>query len=88
MYRGQDRSQNAQRALHRRLYVLVVDALRSDYHHHPKAPAFGKLAMELAAVLNPEAQEDQSGKLGELKLERLDRKTKSLVQEWAETKGR
>jgi hypothetical protein len=34
---------------------MLLDVLRSDYRHHPGAAGLAKLAMEMAAVVDPEA---------------------------------
>ncbi|KAK4039319.1 hypothetical protein C8A01DRAFT_36685 [Parachaetomium inaequale] len=42
-------------SIHRWLFVMLLDVLGSDYRHHPGPAGVAKLAMEMAAVVEPEA---------------------------------
>ena len=47
--------------LNRRLYLLVVETLQSDYRHRPNAATLARFAMDMAAAINPAALENWSG---------------------------
>jgi hypothetical protein len=42
-------------AVHRQLFATALAVLRTDYRRHPAAPRFAKLAMDMAAFVDPEA---------------------------------
>ncbi|KAK4153155.1 hypothetical protein C8A00DRAFT_34100 [Chaetomidium leptoderma] len=46
---------STKKIMHRKLFMVVLDAMRSDYRHRPDAGRFAKFVMEMAAAVNPAA---------------------------------
>lgn len=48
--------------IHRRLYLMARDALRSDYRYRPDAAVFARLTADMAALVDPAALEGWAGR--------------------------
>ncbi|KAH8909371.1 hypothetical protein BR93DRAFT_965481 [Coniochaeta sp. PMI_546] len=87
------RLSDADMTIHRRLYLMAHDALRSDYHRRPDAAVFARLALDMAALVNPAALEAWEPRLASR--EDLDRELRLLgrnvtaelvIESWLDTR--
>ncbi|KAK4236704.1 hypothetical protein C8A03DRAFT_35394 [Achaetomium macrosporum] len=75
----------AERAMHRKLYLIVLDALRSNYRHHPSAAQFARLTMDMAEAVKSAALENW--RPGPNSYGIVDRELNSLVKGWLKPDG-
>lgn len=56
---------------------MVLDALRSDYRHRPDAALFARQALDMAALVDPEALDGWDSRSASI--ERLDTELRDLL---------
>ena len=64
---------------------MLLEVLRSDYRHHPGAAGVAKLAMEMAAVVEPEALAGWDYRTSTR--ETQNRYLKGLFEHWTRSTG-
>ncbi|KAG7285894.1 hypothetical protein NEMBOFW57_008188 [Staphylotrichum longicolle] len=82
IYTAHARLRETENVIHRKLYSLVLNLLRSDYHQQPHSAAVAYLAMSLAAAINPDALEG-----GERPGNELNREVAVLGSKWSGSDG-
>ncbi|KAL2019546.1 hypothetical protein VTK56DRAFT_9513 [Thermocarpiscus australiensis] len=77
---------DTEEAIHRDLYLTVLDVLRSDYRRGPNAARLAKLAMDMAAALKPAALENWDEERSSHQA--LRQELKEMAEAWAKPAGR
>lgn len=68
------------KTMHRWLYMIPMDVLRSKYQSRPDAAKFVKLLMDMVAALNPQALEGWDSR--STSPEELSRELSSMIRAW------